>query len=74
MRILKIAAIAAWSAFATLLVPVTVRAQSPPCTVSLTPSTPSPHLVGELVVWTATAVLSPRRIFSMSGLSLPDFC
>jgi arylsulfate sulfotransferase len=55
MRILKIAAIAAWSAFATLLVPVTVRAQSPPCTVSLTPSTPSPHLVGELVVWTATA-------------------
>ena len=34
---------------------ITVRAESPSCTISLTPSTPSPQLVGQRVVWTATA-------------------
>jgi arylsulfate sulfotransferase len=55
MRSLTIAAFAAWCAFAMFLSPVMGRAQSTSCTISLTPSTPSPQLVGELVVWTTTA-------------------
>jgi hypothetical protein len=55
MRTLTVTAFAAWSAFAMLLFPVMGRAQSTSCTISLTPSTPSPQLVGELVVWTTTA-------------------
>jgi arylsulfate sulfotransferase len=55
MRTLRIAAFAAWSAFAMFLFPVMGRAESTNCTISLTPSTPSPQLVGELVVWTTTA-------------------
>ena len=55
MRTLTIAAFGAWSAFAMLLFPVMGRAESTSCTISLTPSTPSPQLVGELVVWTTTA-------------------
>jgi len=37
------------------LFPVMGRAQATGCTISLTPSTPSPQLVGERVVWTTTA-------------------
>jgi arylsulfate sulfotransferase len=55
MKTLTIAAFVAWSAFAMLLFPVMGRAQSTSCTISLTPSTPSPQLVGERVVWTTTA-------------------
>jgi len=37
------------------LFPVMGRAESTGCTISLTPSTPSPQPVGELVIWTTTA-------------------
>jgi len=55
MKTLTLAAFAAWSAFAMLIFPVMGRAQSTICTISLTPSTSSPQLVGQRVVWTATA-------------------
>jgi hypothetical protein len=55
MRTLTIAAFAAWCAFAMFLFPVMGRAESNSCTISLTPSTPSPQLVGQQVVWTTTA-------------------
>ena len=37
------------------LFPVMGGADSTSCTISLTPSKPSPQLVGELVIWTTTA-------------------
>jgi hypothetical protein len=40
---------------ATFLCVPAATAQSSRCTVSLQPSTPSPRLVGERIVWTATA-------------------
>ena len=55
MRSLTIAAFAAWSAVAMFLSPAIGRAESTSCTISLTPSKPSPQAVGEPVVWTATA-------------------
>ena len=55
MRTLTIAVFAAWSAVAMFFFPVMGRAESTSCTISLTPSKPSPQLVGELVVWTTTA-------------------
>ena len=55
MRTFKIAVFAAWFAVALFVFPGIARAQSTSCSVSLLPSTPSPQLVGERVVWTATA-------------------
>ena len=55
MRTLTITAFAAWCTFAMFLFPVMGRAQSTSCTISLTPSAPSPQLVGEVVVWTTSA-------------------
>ena len=55
MKTLTIAAFAAWCAFAMFLFPVMGRAESNSCTISLTPSTPSPQLIGQQVVWTTTA-------------------
>ena len=55
MKTLTIVAFAAWTAFAMFLSPVMGRAQSTSCTISLTPSTPSPQFVGQQVVWTTTA-------------------
>jgi len=55
MRTLRFAALAVFAAFTMLFFPGTGRAQSNTCIVSLTPATPSPQLVGERVVWTATA-------------------
>jgi arylsulfate sulfotransferase len=54
VRTLTVAAFAAWCTFAMLLFPAVGRAQSTSCTISLTPSTPSPQLVGAMVVWTTT--------------------
>src|ERR1700675_3491985 len=54
MRILTIA-VAAWSVFAMFLFPAMGRAESNSCTISITPSMPSPQIVGQLVVWTTTA-------------------
>src|SRR5882724_4422833 len=55
MTTLTITLFAAWSAVAMFIFPVMGRADSTSCTISLTPSKPSPQLVGEPVVWTATA-------------------
>jgi arylsulfate sulfotransferase len=55
MRTLNFAAFAVFAVFAMLLFPAMGNAQSNTCTISLTPSTPSPQLVGDRVVWTATA-------------------
>ena len=55
MRTFKTAVFAAWFAVALFFFPGMARAQSTNCSVSLLPSTPSPQLVGERVVWTATA-------------------
>ena len=55
MQTLRITAFATWCVFAMFLFPVMGRAESTSCTISLTPSKPSPQLVGELVVWTSTA-------------------
>jgi arylsulfate sulfotransferase len=55
MKTLTVTAFVAWSTFAMLLFPVMGRAQSTSCTISLTPSAPSPQLVGGVVVWTTTA-------------------
>src|SRR5882672_5326669 len=55
MKTSTIAVFAAWCAFAMFLFPVMGRAESNSCTISLTPSTPSPQLVGQQVVWTTTA-------------------
>ena len=55
MRTSKFAAFAVFAVFAMLLFPAMGNAQSNTCTISLTPSTPSPQFVGDRVVWTATA-------------------
>src|SRR6266850_3111273 len=55
MRTLKFAAFAVFAVFAVLLFPAMGNAQSNTCTISLTPSTPSPQFVGDRVIWTATA-------------------
>ena len=47
-------------------------AQPTGCTVSLQPSAPSPQLVGERIVWTATAAncgAAPVYQFSVAGRS-----
>jgi arylsulfate sulfotransferase len=53
MKTLRIAAFAGWSVIAILLFPSMGSATN--CTISLTPSKPSPQHVGDLVVWTTTA-------------------
>src|SRR5438105_3914711 len=53
MKTLKGAAFAGWSVIAILLFSALGSASN--CTVTLTPSKPSPQFVGELVVWTTTA-------------------
>ena len=55
MTTLTITLFAAWSAVAMFLFPVMGRAESNSCTISLTPSKPSPQFVGQQVVWTTTA-------------------
>ena len=55
MKTLRIAAFAASSVFAMLFSPVMASAASNSCTISLTPSAPSPQFVGQQIVWTTTA-------------------
>lgn len=55
MKPIRFAALAVVAAFFVLLSSEIGIAESNSCTVSLTPSKPSPQLVGERVVWTALA-------------------
>ena len=55
MKALRFAALEIFAAVFVLFSPATGIAESNTCTVSLTPSKPSPQLVGERVVWTAVA-------------------
>src|SRR5436305_5421606 len=54
MRNLRLIIFEVLTALAMFLYPVIGTAEST-CTVSLTPSAPSPQLVGQRVVWTTTA-------------------